>query len=56
MLVRLIILSVLELGLGLFCIWNKKLPQGYSLVGKILLVLGVCTVLFCAVMLFWQGG
>lgn len=50
MLIRLILLAVLELGLGLFCLWNKKLPQGYRLVGKILLVLGVCTVIFCGLM------
>ena len=55
MLIRLILLAVLELGLGLFCLWNKKLPQGYRLVGKILLVLGVCTVIFCGLMLLWPG-
>lgn len=55
MLIRLILLAVLELGLGLFCLWNKKLPKGYSFIGKLLLVLGVCTVAVCAGMLFWQG-
>ena len=53
MLIRLILLAVLEFGLGLFCLWNKKLPEGYSFIGKLLLILGVLTVVACAFFLFW---
>lgn len=53
MLIRLILLAVLEFGLGLFCLGNKKLPEGYSFIGKLLLVLGVITVALCAFLLFW---
>ena len=52
MLIRLILLAVLEFGLGLFCLWNKKLPEGYTFIGKLLLVLGVLTVAGCAFRLF----
>ena len=53
MLIRLILLAVLEFGLGLFCLWHKKLPEGYSFIGKLLLILGVLTVVACAFFLFW---
>ena len=53
MLIRLILLAALEFGLGLFCLWNKKLPDGYSFIGKLLLILGVLTVIACAFFLFW---
>ena len=34
--VRLLLLTALELGLGIFCLANKKLPDSYRFIGKLL--------------------
>ena len=39
--VRMLLLTALELGLGIFCLADKRLPEGYRFIGKLLLVMAV---------------
>ena len=50
---RLLILTALELGLGIFCLADKKLPDGYRFIGRLLIVMTVISALaLAAVALF----
>ena len=46
--VRLLLLTALELGLGIFCLANKKLPDSYRFIGKLLIVMTVVSALALA--------
>ena len=51
--VRLLLLTAQELGLGIFCLANKKLPDSYRFIGKLLIVMTVVSALaLAAVALF----
>ena len=51
--VRLLLLTARELGLGIFCLANKKLPDSYRFIGKLLIVMTVVSALaLAAVALF----
>ena len=39
--VRMLLLTALELGLGIFCLANRNLPNGYRFIGKLLIVMAV---------------
>ena len=50
---RLLILTALELGLGIFCLADQKLPDSYRFIGKLLIVMTVISALaLAAVALF----
>ncbi len=50
---RLLILTALELGLGIFCLADKKLPDSYRFIGKLLIGMTVISALaLAAVALF----
>ncbi len=54
--VRLLILTALELGLGIFCLANKKLPDSYRFIGKLLIAMTVVSALaLAAVALFAEN-
>lgn len=54
--VRLLILTALELGLGIFCFANKKLPDSYRFIGKLLIAMTVVSALaLAAVALFAEN-
>ncbi len=54
--VRLLILTALELGLGIFCFANKKLPDSYRFIGKLLIAMTVVSALaLAAVALFVEN-